>query len=211
MISFAGNGGGLRDLRKAGGKRSRWRKFGDTGHAWPWGWWRRAAAPPGRTDARSGRRSAIRWKPMNRFFFDFNQRLDRNAALPAATAYTRDGAAIGARQPAQSAGQSGRPGHRRQRPAAGRVRGCRHRGGPLPGQHHDRRGGHLRRRHRLGPAGPQPRFRRDPGHLWRAARALSGAAVPRLDRCARFRRQLCRRLFLAAALCPLCRHATMSA
>ena len=27
-------------------------------------------------------------EPMNRFFFDFNQRLDRNAALPAATFYT---------------------------------------------------------------------------------------------------------------------------
>src|ERR1700733_2162581 len=27
-------------------------------------------------------------EPMNRFFFDFNQKLDRNAALPAATFYT---------------------------------------------------------------------------------------------------------------------------
>jgi len=28
------------------------------------------------------------FEPMNRFFFDFNQKLDRNAALPAATFYT---------------------------------------------------------------------------------------------------------------------------
>ncbi len=41
---------------------------------------------------------------MNRFFFDINQRLDRHAALPAATFYCRHRAQDGARQHAQCAG-----------------------------------------------------------------------------------------------------------
>ena len=37
-------------------------------------------------------------EPMNRFFFDFNQRLDRHAALPAATFYA---SAVPGRHPRQ--------------------------------------------------------------------------------------------------------------
>ena len=69
-------------------------------------------------------------EPMNRFFFDFNQRLDRHAALPAATLLCRQCAQRHARQRPQFPAQSGRPGQCRQRHSEVRIHQCGRSGAP---------------------------------------------------------------------------------
>ena len=137
-------------------------------------------------------------EPMNRFFFDFNQRLDRHAALPAATFYT-DNVPRGIRVNVHNfLLNMGGPVNVVNDMLIGEFTNAGEAGARFVINTTRGRGGLFRRRHRLGLSRKEPRFRRDIGRLWRAARALSGAAPPRPHVGAGFFRQLCRWLFLAA-------------